>query len=247
MRECFERRENDVLTRLRRASGQCGTITSYGSHADQVVETVGDVGPAVVFVHGGYFRPTIDRSHARPAAHALARCGLRVSLLEYRRVPGDPFASVADLDLFESRVTEPVLWLGHSAGGMLALTRAYRRPAHVLAFAPVADLARAARLGLGDGAVTAWMGGTPDELPERYAALDPRQRLPEWRPDVVLVHGARDRTVPVELSRDGPARAVVLPDAHHFDLVDPGSTHWPTVLDHVRSAVLRLGDHSRAQ
>ncbi|WP_197321920.1 S9 family peptidase [Saccharomonospora sp. NB11] len=232
----FERRETETLDRLQRQAGNAGETLSYGPHPDQIVELIGDSGPVVAFVHGGYFRPTIDRSHARSTARALARLGVRVALLEYRRVPGRPWLSVADLDLAEARL-RPALWVGHSAGGMLALTRAYGRPTAVLALAPVADLDRAVELNLGNGAVAAWMGGTPRRLPHRYAALNPRRRLTPGSPGVLLMHGRHDATVPVALSEDSPAESSVLPHAHHFDLVDPESGHWPVVLDAVRSSL----------
>ncbi|MEV6554291.1 alpha/beta hydrolase [Nocardia sp. NPDC051756] len=232
--------ERAAVERLLRQGADPGVITSYGSHPDQVLEVFGETGPTVVFIHGGYFRSTTDRTHARPLARALAREGMRVVLLEYRRVPGDPQAAIDDLDRFESQLTEPVLWAGHSAGGMLALTRAYNRKAAVLALAPVADLARASRLHLGAGAVTTWMGGTPEQQPSRYADLNPQLHLPPNPPDVLLVHGTDDQTVPVALSQDSPAEALVLPHTHHFDLIDPESEKWPEIMELVRSAAGRL-------
>jgi acetyl esterase/lipase len=236
MHQRRERREQATLDRLQQQAGSAGVILAYGPQPDQVVEIFGESGPTVVFVHGGYFRPSIDRMHARPLARALALAGWRVMLLEYRRVTGEPEASMADLDLFAASLPNPVLWAGHSAGGTLALTRAYQRPAAVVALAPIADLARASQLGLGHDAVTAWMGGTPEQQPRRYAALDPHMRLTQHQPGVLLVHGDDDQTVPVAFSRDSPAEAVVLPHAHHFDLIDPASETWPRVLELLRSA-----------
>ncbi|MFI6169169.1 alpha/beta fold hydrolase [Nocardia sp. NPDC051052] len=238
--QSFGQQEQAVIDRLMRQSGDVGAVTAYGAHPDQVIEVFGESGPTVVFVHGGYFRPTIDRTHARPVARALAGAGLRVVLLEYRRVPGAPRAAIEDLDLFEARLDAPALWVGHSAGGMLALTRAYQRPAAVLALAPVADLARASRLHLADDAVTRWMGGTPEQQSRRYTDLDPQVRLSPRPPNVLLVHGSNDQTVPVALSRDSPAESIVLPDTHHFDLIDPESEKWPQILELVRSAVQEL-------
>ena len=73
----------------------------------------------------------------------------------------------------------PPVLVGHSAGGHLALyvrgARAPARSAGVLALAPVADLAEAYGLDLDAGAVAALLGGGPDEVPDRYAAADPRR------------------------------------------------------------------------
>ena len=56
---------------------------------------------------------------------------------------------------------------GHSAGGHLALWLANEPlPLHrVVALAPVGDLRAAAAAGLGDGAVEAFLGGTPTRCP----------------------------------------------------------------------------------
>ena len=45
--------------------------------------------------------------------------------------------------------------------------------AGVISLAGVLDLAAAAREGIGNGAATDFMGGDPDECPDRYAVADP--------------------------------------------------------------------------
>ncbi len=65
--------------------------------------------------------------------------------------------------------------------------------------APVCDLAGAYRLWHG-GAARALMGGSPEGVPERYAVGDPLRLVPLAMP-ALLVHGVRDETVSIELSR----------------------------------------------
>ena len=74
-------------------------------------------------------------------------------------------------------------------------------------------------------------------MPERYAAASPAQRLP-FRVPTLLVHGARDDTVPVTLSLELHAAAVAAGDAcdlvvgerdGHFEHIDPLSAAWATV------------------
>jgi pimeloyl-ACP methyl ester carboxylesterase len=49
---------------------------------------------------------------------------------------------------------------------------------------------------------------------------------------VILVHGTADDRVPVEMSRAFPAgRLVEIPGAGHFDLIDPDSPAWGTVVE----------------
>ncbi len=72
------------------------------------------------------------------------------------------------------------------------------RPRRVIAQAGVCDLTGARRPG---GPERALMGGSPEEVPERYALGDPLCHVPLELP-VLLVHGVLDETVSVELSRN---------------------------------------------
>lgn len=232
-----------LLTRAEQVSH--GRVESYGPHPDQVIEwyaavASGERAPVVV-VHGGFFRPSIDRTHARPMAAALAeRLNAPVVLMEYRRVPGHPEAAVADVDavsdLMEGLSEEPAVWVGHSAGGALVLQRAFDpvRPAvPTVALAPVADLRAAVGDRLGDGAVVEWLGPRTAAKPSRYARLDPvslAADLPERWDRVVCVHGAEDGVVPVTQSEAVGVSVRQLPRAHHYDLIDPESAAWSEVV-----------------
>jgi dipeptidyl aminopeptidase/acylaminoacyl peptidase len=81
------------------------------------------------------------------------------------------------------------------------------------------------------------LGGGPGEVPERYAAASPVRRLPLGVP-TLLVHGARDDTVPVTFSLEFRAAAVAAGDPcdlvvaehdGHFEHIDPASAAWATV------------------
>ncbi|GAA1248091.1 alpha/beta hydrolase [Prauserella halophila] len=193
--------------------------------------------PLLVFVHGGYWRPAYDRVHTRPLAAALRDEGRPVVSVEYRRVPGKPDDVVADIrsalaELPAQLDAREVVLSGHSAGGHLALWAASACPPAgllgTLPLAPVADLRLAHRLGLGDGAVDAFLGASPDER----ADLDPARMAAPQRP-VTILHGAEDR-LPVSVSESyvdshPAATLVVVPDAGHFEVIDPLSTAWPAV------------------
>jgi acetyl esterase/lipase len=191
----------------------------------------------VIFVHGGFWSPEYDRTHARPLAEALAHRGHVVVLLEYRRVPGDPDLTIGDLLLAVSACGDEVpeaagqrpLLLGHSAGGHLVLWLASLTvEGDIVALAPVADLGDTHRQGLGDGAVEAFLGGPPDDRPD----LDPLQ-IPPTSPTVVI-HGTDDTLVPAAQSRRYSdahgVRLVELRDVAHFQLIDPASTAWAAVI-----------------
>lgn len=213
----------------------------YGDHPSQVVDFYGDdgTGPSVTVLHGGYWREAFDRTYLSPFAAALASLGMRVSLVEYRRVGGGggwPETAqdvAAALDLIGA---PPGVLLGHSAGGQLALWAAAKRdrpPGRIVAVAPVADLERAHELRLSDGAVAAFLG---DDVHARLQDADPMRLLP--RCPVEILHGTADEDVPLDLSRryanNWGARLHLLPGVGHFAPCTPGTPPFGVVVDALR-------------
>jgi acetyl esterase/lipase len=227
----------------------------YGDHHDHVadvwVPSHGLPCPTVLLFHGGFWRDEWDRMHLRPFASALATAGYVVVTPEYRRTgaPGGGWPGTFD-DVRAAVSTVPSLVAartpvdgrqvlsGHSAGGHLALWAGALGPgARVVALAPVADLRAAHALDLDGGAARDLIGGSPDEVPDRYDEADPLVRVPMAGP-VVLVHGVRDAHVPPDFSRryaevaraaGGDVR-LHLPDADHFEVIDPQCRVWSVVL-----------------
>jgi acetyl esterase/lipase len=211
--------------------------------------------PVAVVLHGGFWRERYDRSLMDALCADLAGRGWAAWNLEYRRIGGrggwpatfdDVSAGIDFLGDLHAAGTpidiRRVVSIGHSAGGHLALWSATRerprvRVAAVVGQAAVGDLARGSRLGLSNGAADELMGGSPAQVPERYEAGSPSERLPLGVP-ALLVHGGRDDTVPVELSRDLHAAAlaagdrcdlVVLEGDGHYEHIDPATAAWGTV------------------
>lgn len=233
--------DRSVLTRPARAPER---VLAYGDDPDQVIDVyAGDRNPALVLVHGGYWRPEYDRLHLRPMASALADAGWTTYLIEYRREPGNPRAMIEDvIRAIEAAATDHdqggLILIGHSAGGHLALQAASGDPARiraVVALAPVADLSEAVAVNLDDGAARAFLGEVPHE--ELCPVAQPTPRIP-----VVIVHGDEDDLVPIELSRTyarthAVTRLLELPGVAHFALVDPRSSTWPSVLNIIQTCL----------
>ncbi len=221
--------------------------------------------PVVCLLHGGFWSMPYGRGPLTPLADDLARRGIAAWNLSYRRLgaPGGGWpgtfsdvaagvdhlamlsAAGANLDL--SRVAV----IGHSAGGHLALWVAGRprasgepsgaprvRIAAACGLAPISDLTQAHALGLGRGVVGALLGGSPREVPARYAAASPTALLPLGIPQL-LVHGTADDEVPVDMTRGyvrqardagDPVELLELPGAGHFEHLDPEGESWIAVV-----------------
>ena len=202
-----------------------------------------------VMIHGGFWRARYDLTHASHLCAALAGHGMAVANLEYRRVGesggGWPGSFQDVVSFYDGAVAEfpgPVVVLGHSAGGHLALRLAVdRSPNGIVALAPVADLTLAFQLNLSSGAVVEFLGGTPTEVPEEYNDANPI--LHPSQVSRGLLHARLDDTVPISLSEafvearnsdDGHVELKVLEDADHYDVIDPESHVWPIVLRSVK-------------
>jgi acetyl esterase/lipase len=233
----------------------------YGTHRSQRADLYVPEGagphPVAVTLHGGYWRAKYSKRLMKAVCADLARRGVAAWNVEYRRVgrgqgggwPAtfddvgaaiDHLAALEDARLDLTSVTA----VGHSAGGQLALWSASREAPRVpvrrvVAQAAVCDVAAAGE--------PAWrfLGGTPDEVPERYAAADPMRLVPLGVP-TLLVHGAGDETVALVRSRRyaEAARAAgdevelvePVPGGHRVH-IDPRSAAWRAAAEWIAGPV----------
>lgn len=246
-----------------------GELHRYGpdrsQRADLHLPTGAGPHPVMVVIHGGSWNKRYGRVVMRGLAGDLVRRGWAAWNIEYRRIGNgggwpttfeDVAAAIDHLDTLDAPLElGRVSFLGHSAGGHLALWAAGRpalppgapgsiqgaprvRPERVISQAGVCDLAGQYR-DRHDGAVDALMGGAPDELPDRYAIANPLANVPLQMP-ALLVHGVLDATVSVRLSRAYAAAAVAAGGrvelveiegeaGRHRAHIDPRSAAWAAV------------------
>lgn len=177
--------------------------------------------------------------------------------IEYRRL-GEPGAGwprtlqdvVSAINHLESLVKigidldlNRVIVAGHSAGGHLALCASARKKAEKLlplvrlqplaavGLAAITDLSCAFEMKLGNGAVNEFLGGSPNQYPERYETSSPIMLLPIGVKQLII-HGEIDKAIPIEMSRSYATAAKAtgddveikeLPDVGHMEFIDPNS------------------------
>jgi acetyl esterase/lipase len=218
--------------------------------------------PVAILIHGGFWRARYDLEHIGPVCEALTRAGIATWNLEYRRIgnpgggwPGtleDVAAGADHLHAIAGRFNldlSRAIAVGHSAGGHLALWLGSRRKvAGVVSLAGVADLRRAWELRLSNTVVADFLGGGPDEVPERYRHASPIEQLPFGIPQK-LFHGTADANVPFEIgeryvraavSLGDDAELIRLENSGHFELVNPATEEFGRVLDAVLALQRRL-------
>ncbi len=229
--------------------------------------------PIVIVIHGGFWRAKYNLDHIGYLCAALTSSGVATWSIEYRRL-GDEgggwpntmldvgmacdylreIAGEHNLDLGRVVVT------GHSAGGHLAAWLAGRHkipegdplcmadPLPVEACVPLAgvvDLRLCWRMKLSQGVVVDLMGGSPEEVSERYETASPGDLLPIGVKQR-LVHGTNDPNVPYEISKlfveraralGDDAELVTLKGTGHFEVIDPISKEWPVVRDTILGVI----------
>jgi acetyl esterase/lipase len=198
----------------------------------------------VVVFHGGFWRARYAADLMDPLCDDLAGRGYEVWNVEYRRV-GAGGGWPATFDDVEAATRKAgaagtqLVTLGHSAGGHLALWAAARCGAALaVAQAGVSDLREAWMRGLSSRAAGELLGGSPGDVPERYAAASPAELVPLGTRQLI-VHGLRDDVVPPEMSRAYADRAraagddveLVECDEGHFDCLDPASESWAAIVE----------------
>lgn len=225
--------------------------------------------PLVVLIHGGEWQYQLGADIFDPLARDLASRGMAVYNIEYRRVGSgggwpltfhdvaDALDHVVEVDRrFPQITTEDEVVVGHSAGAQLAVWGGTRhlledddvgagpafRPTRVVSIAGPLDMGYAATHG--DDRIVTALGGTPTEVPSRYAMVDPLQNIAPDVP-VVAIHGTHDTMVAPENSAryveavrrmNGRARLDLVDGEDHVSIVSGDSPAYARVLDTISDA-----------
>jgi acetyl esterase/lipase len=220
-----------------------------------------------VVIHGGCWLNAFTLDLMEGVSAALTAAGLATWNIAYRRL-GDPgggypqtftdvgraIDTVRDLARQCPLDLGKVMTVGHSAGGHLGVWAAARPqlpPGHLLrgadplplfavvALAGVLDLAESVTQTACGPRATALLGGSPAQVPARYAATSPSALVPLGIRQV-LIHGTADTLVPLAGSQQYQQQALAagdrdvqlqtIPQGDHFTLITPSSPQWPQVL-----------------
>ena len=182
----------------------------YGTHPQQMMKfhelndlCPRDGWPTVMCIHGGGWVEG-DLDHFAEIAPKIAKRGFMVCSINYRLHPKDPWpAALEDMEaalhfLLEQQVdlNRIALW-GHSAGGHLALMLARTFPQHIKA---VVTMGAPTKLEDCDrDLVEDVFGNTKAQIQASpfHTALPPNTSHPR----TLLLHGTKDRRVPIEQAR----------------------------------------------
>lgn len=270
---------------LAQASPEPDEVIQYGDAASQRIEVFLPEGdrpaPVVVFISGGcYVKRFGGPAQVRPVLDELTRYGVAVWSVGYRRT--DEEASFPDLfndvaagiDRIRSEAErlqlnlDRIVFVGHSAGGHLALWAAARdrlpqtsplwranpvRPTAVVGVAAPGDIEplRAVSDGFcGEGVFDAVVGLPTATRTDVFEDTNPSRLLPLGLP-IRLVDGSDDQVIPPPLMAmfESQAKAAgdevtfeLVPDADHIDVITSGEAGWGTVRHTVLSVLgLPLG------
>ncbi len=173
---------------------------------------------------------------------ALGEQGIATWNVEYRcvGVPGGGWPAARDdvqlaVELAQSLQHAPIVLVGHSAGGQLALWAGKHAGLPVVALAPVSDVRDAVERRGPESAPGRFMA------PEDFAEGSPIELLPLGVPQIVI-HGVEDDSVPYAMSEryvaaaGGEAELVSLENTGHFEPIDPQAQQF----EHTVAAIERV-------
>ncbi len=239
----------DLYAVARRGAWRVTTTHRYGEHRDQFCELAGGGGPTAVLLHGGFWRAKYECDLMRPMAADLSARGWATWNVEYRRVGagGGYPATLEDVSAACRAADElglgPLVAIGHSAGGHLALWLASERLSRQRSRSP------ASRASPTPSSTAS--GTTPRS--SSWGRRRPSHRRPTRTP--IRCSGCRracrrssstarattsSRSANRGRMRTAPRRPATTASCvefrgGHFSVIEPSSDVWPTIADRLES------------
>jgi dienelactone hydrolase len=218
--------------------------------------------PTVCNIHGG--PEWHERDRFDPETQAFVDNGYAVAVINYRGSTGYGIAFreallqnvcftetediLACVDaLVADGITDParVFWNGWSWGGCLACFNAGTQPDRwraIFAGIPAGDFVAAHDYSAPE--LQAWdeaaYGGTPEQVPDRYARSDPMTYVDQVRAPILVIAGEADPRCPIEgvmpwvdalRARNHPVELVLYPEGHHTNSMQAQVANMHRVLD----------------
>jgi acetyl esterase/lipase len=174
----------------------------------------GQKNPIVIAIYGGAWQWGTPDNDA-PINRTLASDGYAVFALDYRHAPANRFPAalqdvrhevkyIMDRAASYRADTQRMAIVGHSSGGQLAELIAFDRHSPfraLVSYSGGVDLAMGYEIPPSPdpihvpSLILAFMGGTPENMPERYRAASPIENVRCGSPPTLLVYGSRDHVV----------------------------------------------------
>jgi acetyl esterase/lipase len=177
--------------------------------------------PGIVVIHGGGWQSGSPETNADFSRYMAAR-GYTVFAITYRYAPAYKFPTQLDdvrsaLTFIQQHAAEyeidinRIALLGRSAGGQLAMLAGYQQnplPVRaVISYYGPSNLAKGYRepptpdpLNV-RSVLEAFLGGTPDQVPEQYTNASPINYVNRPVPPTLLIHGSRDHITSIRFPR----------------------------------------------
>jgi triacylglycerol lipase len=199
--------------------------------------------PAIIMIHGGAWMAG-DKWNVIDHAIQMAESGFVVMAINYRLAPAHPWpAQLEDCQAALKWISEHRkqwnadmdrvgVW-GYSAGGHLALMIALQQGPDVprvracVAGGPPCDLDF---IPLKSQMLSAFLGGSREQFPERYREASPIHLLSSDDPPLYIFHGEDDSIVPIENSQKLHRKSVALGIQNDYRMVS-NLGHLMTFID----------------
>lgn len=199
--------------------------TPYGEHPEQCLDLQElndlcprDGWPTILLIHGGGWVEG-DKNHFNALAPLFARRRIMAVSMNYRLGPRFQWPAplqdvLSAIDFLRSQqvdLSRLALW-GVSAGAHLALMAALQRPEQIRCVVTIGAITDVSSLTL----------DSRDDVfrPEQFQDASPQQYTTQQLPPTLMLHGEKDRTVPVQQTLDfanqrPSTETLIVPEGDH--------------------------------